>query len=128
MVIGSMVMVFLRSCGLTEPRGEKRLHPVDLGLLVGIHVRRKTVEVGVLCGARAGEEIGHHDDGAAVVVDHPLEEEAVELVAAGGRQLRHLLRREHARHVDMLVAMVLVMLMLRVIPGVIPCLRHSSPR
>ena len=51
-----------------------------------------------MAGARRGEQLLHHRQGARVVFDHAFEEEAIELFSLGGGQSGHLLGSEHARH------------------------------
>jgi len=49
-------------------------------------------------GARSGEEIVHHLDRAAVVLDHVLQELAIEVDALRGIERLDLVVREHPRH------------------------------
>ena len=86
-----------------DPRIDRQLrehgvHPIDLHALVGLYVGREREELRVLCRAALIEKVLDHRQGAAVVLDHELEEEPVERYPFGRGELVHLFRGEHARH------------------------------
>ena len=80
-----------------QPR-HHRVHAVDLGRLVGDDVRREPEEHRVLRRAGLAQQVLDHGDGAAVVLDHQLEEEPVERRALRLGEARHLVGRQHAGH------------------------------
>src|SRR5215213_10395772 len=84
--------------GTESECGEHLLHPHDLGRLIGADVRGQLEYALLLRGAGRVEQLLHHRHGALVVLDHEAEEQAVELGAARGIELLHLLLGEHARH------------------------------
>jgi hypothetical protein len=57
----------------------------------------------LLAGAIGGEQVRHHDQCAVVVLDHPLEEEPIELGAACIAQPLHFRGAQHAGHAGMRV-------------------------
>ncbi len=85
------------STGEAPHRGQQLLHPVDLDALVGVDVGGEDVGLGLLASAR-GEELVHHLQGAHVVADHELGEEAVELAVLRLLQPVELLLGEHPGH------------------------------
>ena len=70
---------------------EHRAHAIDFHPLIGIDIRREREDVAFLSGARRLEQLVDHRDRAAVVLDHALQEQAIELHALGGGERRHLL-------------------------------------
>jgi hypothetical protein len=67
------------------------LHDFDFGALAGIHIRCEIEEFGVLSGACLREQIVHHNECAAVVLNHARQEEPVELLTVRFAQRIHLL-------------------------------------
>src|SRR5215471_5266280 len=80
-----------------QQRGQHALHAIDLGRLVGVHVGREPEDHLLFPRSRA-EQLIDHRDGAAVVLDHELQEEPVEVGPPRLVQLRQLLRGQHPRH------------------------------
>src|SRR5690606_37985586 len=81
------------------PQGFEHLfHAGDLGRLIDLYVRGEAERILVLRGAVRREQRADHRDRAFMVLDHVLQEQAVELRPACRLQLPDLLRREHAGH------------------------------
>ena len=76
---------------------EQRLHAADLDLLVADDVPRERVDLG-LEAAAVLVEVGDHLERAPVVLEHPTEEQPVELPPRGVLQRRELGRGQHPGH------------------------------
>ena len=61
-------------------------HALNLHSLIGIHIRREREDIRFLTGAARSKRIMHHGQRAAMMLDHPFEEEAIELRALRVRQ------------------------------------------
>ena len=72
---------------VSTPRIQELSHPANLDPLIRIDVTRELINDGLLGGARRVVEIHDHRDGPLVVLDHQLQEEAIEVPVAGGFQL-----------------------------------------
>src|SRR5579872_5664856 len=73
-------------------------HAVDFGALVGFDVGDEAEDVGFLRRAGRVEQVVHHLERAAVMLDHPFEKQTVELRPFRLFQLLHLVRGQHSRH------------------------------
>src|SRR6478672_4097246 len=85
--------LWVRRTARASGRGHRRehlLHAGDLGRLIDVHVGRELEHRLVLPGALGAEQLLHHRDGAAMMLDHVSEEEPVELRAACGVELGEL--------------------------------------
>ena len=87
-----------RHAGVGGERAQERAHPVDLGLLSGLHVARELEQHGVVGAAGLLHERVDHLQRAVVVRDHQGQEQPVEVGALQGREPGHVGGRGHAGH------------------------------
>jgi hypothetical protein len=73
-------------------------HRADLGRLHRLHVVGEHRHVDILTGAWGVEEVAHHLERSFMVLNHELQEQAIEIRALRRAELRQLLRGEHAWH------------------------------
>src|SRR5205823_466123 len=76
------VKVGVLGCGEHEI-GEHALHALDLRGLIGEYIGGEAEHRFFLSRAARGKQLIHHGDGALVMPDHVLQEQPVELRAAG---------------------------------------------
>ncbi len=83
---------------IVRQRGQRHLHPVNLGLLIGVNLGGEIIQHRIAGSARQFEQVFHHRQRALVVDNHHLQEQPVKLHPARGGQCGHLFGRGHARH------------------------------
>ena len=91
------------ACGKGRARivaqaGEHRVHPLDLGLLIGDDITGELEHHRIGGGTWQIGQILHHGQRALVMFDHQLQELAVEPGAAQRGQFGHVLGAGHAFH------------------------------
>ena len=84
--------------GIGRQRGEHAVHAIDLHPLVSRDIGGEREQLGILRRPALPEQTLDHGQGAAVVLDHQLEEQPVELDRLCGGQPIHLFSGQHARH------------------------------
>src|SRR5512138_1178684 len=73
-------------------------HDLYLCPLSAIHIGSEIEQIGCLPRPGCVEQVPHHRERTLVVLDHPFQEQSVELRAVRLTQSCHLLRRKHSRH------------------------------
>ena len=74
------------------------MHDPDFSALAAVDIGGEVEEFSVLPRARGVKQLLHHDERAAVVLNHPSQKQPVELFALCFSETVHLLRRKHAGH------------------------------